>query len=313
VRATLIIVNHNGRHLLETSLPAAVAAAQAGDHAVTVADDGSTDDSLAYVANTFPEVTFLAGPKRGFGPTCNQAVEGAHSEAAVLLNSDVVVAPDFLPPLLHHLEDPDTFAVGPKFLNPDGSLTHALGNRTSGEWRGGLLSLHHETDPQRLTQACPQLYANGGAMAFRRDRWLELGGFDDLYHPFYWEDVDVGYRAWARGWRVMYEPASVVYHAQGQTIARLHGTPEVEMISARNAMLFAWKNLLDAGPFRRAVLAQARSTADDVLIASLPNRLRALLAAFAKLRAAARGRGQERRSRAVDDAEILRRGRGEAS
>ncbi len=70
-------------------------------------------------------------------------------------------------------------------------------------------------------------------MAFRRDRWAELGGFDDLYHPFYWEDVDLGYRAWARDWRVLYEPAAVVYHAQGETIARLHRAAHVEMISAR--------------------------------------------------------------------------------
>ncbi len=306
MRATLVIVNYNGRHLLEKSLPAAAGAAHfAGDHAVAVADDGSTDDSLGYVVGAFPQVNFLAYPRRGFGATCNRAVADADTEVVVLLNSDVVVAPDFLPPLLADLEDPGVAAVGCRFLNPDGSLTDALGNRTSGEWRGGMLFLHHETDPARLTDTCPQLYPNGGAFAFRRARWLELGGFDDLYHPFYWEDADLGYRAWARGWRVLYEPRSVVYHAQGGTIARVHRTGYIERTTARNALLFAWKNLLDPQSLRRTLRAQGRWTADDVLIGGLPNRLGALCDAAKLLRPAARRRSEERRARVVSDAEIL--------
>ncbi len=311
MRATLAIINYNGRQLLETSVPAAVEAARrVAGHCVAVIDDGSTDDSLPYVVNQFPEVAFLTAARRGFGAACQRAVAEAETDVVVLLNSDVRVAPDFLGPLLADLEDPQVFAVGCKFLNPDGSLTNALGNRTAGEWRSGLLFLHHETDPARLIGTCPQLYANGGAMAFRRDRWVELGGFDDLYHPFYWEDVDLGYRAWGRGYTVLYEPASVVYHAQGQTIGGTHPTAEVELTSARNGVLFTWKNLLDAGQFRRAVRAQTRGTAEDVLIGGLPNRLGALRAAGARLRLAARRRAEERRARTLSDAEILRRSRG---
>ena len=314
MRATLIIINHNGRHLLETSLPAAVAAARyAGDHAVMVSDDASTDDSLAFVSRAFPEVRFLALPRGGFGLTCNRAVAAADTEVAVLLNNDVVVTPDFLPPLLADLEDGSVFAVGCKFLNPDGSLTHALGNRISGEWRRGLLYLHHETDPGRLTDTCPQLYANGGGMAFRREHWAALNGFDDLYLPIYWEDADLGYRAWGRGWRVLYEPRSVVYHDQGSTMGRLHRAPEVELISARNAVLFSWKNLLDRGLLRHALAQQARWVADDVLIGGLPDRLAALRAAATRLRLAARHRAQERRERVISDLEILARSRGETA
>ena len=314
MRATLIIINHNGRHLRETSLPAAVAAARAaGDHAVMVADDASTDDSLEFVSRDFPEVRFLAFPRGGFGRTCNRAVEAAETEAAVLLNNDVVVTEDFLPPLLADLAEESVFAVGCKFLNPDGSLTHALGNRVSGEWRRGLLYLHHETDPELLTETCPQLYANGGGMAFRRRAWEALGGFDDLYLPIYWEDADLGYRAWGRGWRVLYEPASVVYHDQGSTMGRIQRPPQVELISARNAVLFTWKNLLDRGQFRRTLAAQSRWVTDDVLVGGLPNRMRALLAATKRLASAARCRARELRERTVSDEEILRRARGESA
>ena len=313
VQATLIIVNYNGRDLLAKSVPAALEAArQAGGHPVLVADDASSDGSVEMARAGYPEAEVLALPRGGFGKTSNAAVAAARTEAAVLLNSDAVVSPDFLPPLLEHLRAPDVFAVGCKFVNPDGSLTDTLGNRTSGEWRHGLLHLHHETDPARLTQTCPQLYANGAALAFRRDKWEELGGFDHLYRPFYWEDVDLGYRAWGRGWRVLYEPGSTVVHEQGGTIARVHRTARVELMSAKNALLFSWKNLLEASLFRGVCAAQARWGADDVLIGGLPPRTRALSAALRQLPEAARRRAEEQRARVCADSEILARASGAA-
>jgi GT2 family glycosyltransferase len=306
MKATVIIVNHNGRDLLAESVPAALAAARAaGEHDVVVADDASSDDSVAFVQDNFPEAKALALPKGGFGAACNTAVAAAESEAAVILNNDVVVTTDFLPPLLDDLGQPDVFAVGCKFLNPDGTLTDALGNRTSGEWQGGLLHIRHETRPERLTETCPQLYPNGGGMAFWRDKWLELGGFDPLFRPLYWEDVDIGYRAWGRGWRVLFEPRSIVHHDQGSTMARLHRPAHIERMSAKNGILFAWKNLLDGARFRRAVAAQARWAADDVLIGGLPPRTAALWWAFRQLGQACRARARERRERILSDDEIL--------
>jgi len=306
VKATLIIINHNGRDLLTQSVPSALAAARtAGGHTVAVADDASSDDSVEYLSKTFPDVKVLALPKGGFGRACNTSVAASETEAAVLLNTDVIVTPSFLPPLLADLEADDVFAVGCKFLNPDGSLTDALGNRTSGEWRRGLLRLHHETDPDRLRHTCPQLYAMGGAMAFKRDKWRDLGGFDPLYHPFYWEDADLGYRAWGRGWRVLYEPASVVYHDQGSTVGRFHRPAHIELMSAKNAVLFTWKNLLDPTLFRRALAAQARWGADDVFIGGLPHRTAALWRAFRQLRQAGRARAREQRERLCTDEDIL--------
>ncbi len=305
MKATIIIINHNGRDLLAKSVPSALAAARTGGHIVAVADDGSTDDSIEFLCRSLPEVRVLALPKRGFGATCNAGIEAAETEIVLLLNNDVIVTPDFLAPLLDDLANPDVFAVGCKFLNPDGSLTHALGNRTAGRWQGELLYIHHETRPELLQRTCPQLYANGGGMAFRRDMWLALGGFDPLYHPFYWEDVDIGYRAWGRGWKVLYEPVSVVYHDQGSTMARVHRPAHIELMSAKNAVLFTWKNLLDARLFRRAIAAQARWAADDVLIGGLPNRTRALWRAFRQLREACRARTLTQHERVRTDEEII--------
>jgi GT2 family glycosyltransferase len=305
MRATLIIANYNGRHLLERSIPAALTAAGMGGHEVVVADDASTDDSVEFLCRELPEAKVLALAHRGFGATCNQAVAAANTDIVVLLNSDVIVTPDFLEPLLDALSAEDVFAVGCKFANPDGSFTHALGNRVTGEWRQGLLFLHHETKPERLQERVPQLYANGGGMAFRRDKWLALGGFDSLYEPFYWEDVDLGYRAWRCGWRMLYEPEALVYHDQGSTIGKHHRPAHIETISARNAVLFTWKNLLDPGLFARALRAQVRWAADDLLIGGLPPRARALRHALSRLARAAQARAQEQRAALVPDADIL--------
>jgi GT2 family glycosyltransferase len=313
MKTTIIIINHDGCDLLTRSVPAAVeAATKAGGHPVVVADDGSTDDSIEFLCRSFPGVEVLALPRRGFGATCNASVAAAETDVAVMLNNDVVVTPGFLEPLLAGLAQPDVFAVGSMFLNPDGSLTDALGNRTSGAWRGPFLSIHHETRANRLERTCPQLYANGGAMIFWRDKWQALGGFDPLYHPFYWEDVDLGYRAWGRGWRVLYEPASVVYHDQGSTMKRVHRAPHIELMSAKNAVLFAWKNLLDPRLFRRALAAQARWAADDVLIGGLPNRTSALRRALRQLPQACRARAKEQRERVRSDRQILALSSGDA-
>ncbi|MFB3882145.1 MAG: glycosyltransferase family 2 protein [Armatimonadota bacterium] len=306
MKSTVIIVNHNGHDLLARSVPAAFEAVSRNvGHRIVVADDGSADQSIEFLCKSFPEAQVMALPRRGFGPTCNAAVEAAETDAVVLLNNDVVVTPGFLDPLLDRLAEPGVFAVGCKFLNADGSLTDSLGNRTAGRWQSGLLRLQHETREDRLGRTCPQLYANGGGMAFWRDKWLALGGFDQLYHPFYWEDVDIGYRAWGRGWRVLYEPASIVFHDQGSTMRRVHQRAYVELISARNAVLFSWKNLLDPRLFRRALAAQARWVGDDVLIGGLPSRTTALWHAWRQLRRAARARAAEQRVRLRTDAEIL--------
>lgn len=306
MKATIIIVNHNGRDLLATSVPAALEAARrAGGHPVVVADDASRDGSVEFIRERLPEAEALALPKGGFGAACNTAVARAETEAAVILNNDVVVTPEFLEPLLADLSGHDVFAVGCKFLNPDGSLTDALGNRTSAHWEAGLLRIHHETREERLRETCPQLYANGGGMAFRREVWLELGGFDPLFRPLYWEDVDISYRAWGRGWRVLFEPASIVYHDQGSTMARLHRPAHIERMSAKNAVLFTWKNLLDPGLLAGALAAQAKWAADDVLVGGLPPRTSALWWAFRQLGQARRARAMERRARVRSDSEVL--------
>jgi GT2 family glycosyltransferase len=92
----------------------------------------------------------------------------------------------------------------------------------------------------------PTAWVSGGSGAFRKSMWNQLGGMDTLYSPFYWEDIDVSYRARKAGWRTLFEPKSVVhhYHEEGK-IKREFSPTDVKRIVYRNQFIFIWKNVMD--------------------------------------------------------------------
>ena len=75
---------------------------------------------------------------------------------------------------------------------------------------------------------------------------MELGGFDEIYSPFYYEDADLSYRAWKRGYWVYYEPRSIVYHAHQATIGKGFSKRYINFVFNRNRLIFLWKNLTDS-------------------------------------------------------------------
>ncbi|MEP6963368.1 MAG: glycosyltransferase, partial [Acidobacteriota bacterium] len=109
-------------------------------------------------------------------------------------------------------------------------------------WQQGSLRVGHRVEPE-ITDLFPCFYGGGGSCAFDRRKFLELGGFDPLYHPFYLEDTDLGYLAWKRGWKVLYQPRSVVYHEHRGTIGKKFSPEYIEGVLRRNFILFTWKNV----------------------------------------------------------------------
>jgi GT2 family glycosyltransferase len=273
-------------------------------------DDASSDGTAEYLSRAFPSVEVLRLKKSGFGRAVNSGVLQAQTEAVVLLNNDVVVEPRFLKNLLEGLQEPEVFAVGAKFLSGEGKLEHVLGNRTRAVWKKGLLEISHETNPAHLTARGPQFYAQGGGMACRRQRFIDLGGFDTLYEPFYWEDVDLSYRAWKRGWKVLYEPGAVCRHYQSQTTERDYRARYLKLISLRNSYLFHWKNVIEKRLLARHLACIPRRVAGDTLLGGEPVEFSAFIAALNRLRHAAARRAVERSFAAISDSEAMRRGNG---
>lgn len=244
MRVSIIIPTYNGLSLLQRHLPSLLAAAGVADAELLIADDGSADGTAEWLAVHVPQAQVVRRAENGgFSRACNAAIAQARGGALLLLNNDVSVEPDFLPPLVDALEsDPSVFAVNARILLP------GQGMRDEGEKTGGL---HHgifyvDCVPRPSPQAAPTLYATACAALYRRDRVDALGGFDELYSPFYWEDVDLSYRALKRGWLALYEPRSVVYHQHESTTTR-QDPRRTAMIRGRNQFFFVWKNITDPG------------------------------------------------------------------
>jgi O-antigen biosynthesis protein len=310
--STIVIPSKNGRGLLEDCLPAMQRAigVAGGEHRILVVDDDSSDGTVGFLATAFPAVDVLPLTASGFGRATNSGVVHAQTESVVLLNNDVVVEPEFLVRLLEALIEPQVFAVGAKFLSGEGTLDFVLGNRTRAFWRHGMLDIEHVTDPMQLTKRCPQFFAQGAAMACWRQQYIDLGGFDSLYEPFYWEDVDLSYRAWKRGWRVLYEPKAVCRHFQSATTARDHRARYLKRISQRNAHLFLWKNLTDRRLFARHLSLAPLRAASDVFLGADSVQYGAFIAALRRIGMVITRRAAECSSAVVSDAEILRQTNG---
>ncbi len=315
--ASLVVPNWNGRELLRANVPSLLAAAErAGDAEVVVCDDGSKDDSVSVLEKEFPRVRVVKHEvNRGFGPACKSGAEAATKSIVVLLNSDVWVEPDFVAPLLEPFErDPSVFAVAPLILDREGKVAKVSVNRPyirRGElrWEGVAPEALLARAGQPGAAPLPSLFPLGGAVALDRARFLELGGFDPLYHPFYYEDVDLGLSAWRRGWKCLVEPRSRVRHDEGGTIGKHFKRFKVKVAKRRHRLLMTWKHA-DAR-WLRAHLAWLPL---KVLTKALKLDLRfqvALFQALGRLPEALRARAREKLATKVeleDAFEEIRRG-----
>jgi GT2 family glycosyltransferase len=309
--ASIVIPNWNGRHLLEKYLPAAVAASAADPaHEVIVVDNGSSDGSAEFVRQRFPTVRLIALEENlGFGGGSNTGVKAASNDIVVLLNSDMRVEPDFLAPLVEDFAAEDVFAVSCQIFFSDPAKRREETGLTEGWWEHGGLQVTHHIDDE-LSEPYPCFYGGGGSCAFHRGKFLELGGFDELFRPFYLEDTGLGYMAWKRGWKVLYEPRSVVYHEHRGTIGKKFRDDEIRAVVKKNYLLFAWKNihqwnmLAEHFFYAAAGAVWAAWTGQE---SSARVNITALLRALRQTREAMRSRFRARGLAAVSDTEAFRR------
>ena len=243
VGITVVIPNWNGKELLKRNIPSLIEALDyhGGNYEIIVVDDASTDGSPQFISNTYPFVRLLTLERRhGFSGAVNSGVNVARYDILLLLNSDIRVQKNFLSPLLSYFDDETTFAVSNKAMKDDNA---ALTRPHYMEFKYGFMRevyLPKQNDPAYA------FGASGGHGLFDRKKFLQLGGFDEIYSPFYYEDADLSYRAWKRGYRVYYEPSSIVYHEHQATISKSFSRRYISFIFNRNRFLFLWKNLTDS-------------------------------------------------------------------
>ncbi|OGW11727.1 MAG: hypothetical protein A2W75_03070 [Nitrospinae bacterium RIFCSPLOWO2_12_39_15] len=251
-KCSIIILNFNGKNLLERFMPSILDAVKydGGIHEVVIVDNASTDGSQEYIQKNLPSVKLIVLKNNTHMQGYNIGAEASCNEIVVILNNDIKVEKEFLQPMLQHFCDTEVFAVRPTINVVDGDvLKETRGAQIGVCFKFGFLEfLYREakTEEERQNPAIT-FCASGGAGAFDRKKFLELKGFDELFAPFYWEDVDLCYRAWKRGWKVISEPRSVIYHYTHSTIGKFCSNRYVELIACRNRYLLVWKNITDWG------------------------------------------------------------------
>ncbi|MDR2692433.1 MAG: glycosyltransferase family 2 protein [Dysgonamonadaceae bacterium] len=250
-KTAVIILNWNGRKLLEQFLPALIKNTPGEEADIIVADNGSTDDSLPFLEQSYPSVRIIRMDKNyGFAEGYNKALAQLNDEYVVLLNSDVEVTENWLTTAIDYLENhPEVTALQPKILS--------YGDRSSFEYAGacgGFLDIYGypfcrgrifntiEKDSGQYDRETEVLWASGACLFIRREDYLEAGGLDAHFFA-HQEEIDLCWRLRARGKKIICLPQSAVYHVGGATLKMEH--PRKTFLNFRNNLLMLYKNLPD--------------------------------------------------------------------
>jgi GT2 family glycosyltransferase len=250
---SIIIPNYNGEKILTKNLPyvfTAVKVYKKGKVEIIIPNDPSTDKSKVVIANfikslegsgiTGKTIDNTRKDESGFSKNVNRGVSIATGDVLILLNNDVRPHPDFLEPLLAHFDDEKVFAVGCMDESMEEGKT-VLRGRGIGYWYKGFV-MHKAGELDRENT----FWVSGGSGAIRKRLWDKLGGLDILYNPFYWEDIDLSYRALKSGYKLIFEKKSVVLHEHETGVIKNKFKPDfVKKIVYRNQFFFVWKNITD--------------------------------------------------------------------
>lgn len=241
----IVLLNWNGEAHLRRFLPSVVAATPTGV-GIVVADNGSTDGSVALLQREFPEVELvLLDRNYGFAEGYNRALQQVEADYWVLLNSDVETPKGWLEPLLRCLdEEPDVAACAPKLRSTEQRDHFEYAGAAGGciDYLGypfcrGRLLRTIEQDAGQYDDRRDVFWVSGAALCCRSKVFRSLGGFDGDYFA-HMEEIDLAWRMQLAGWRVQVVPESVVYHLGGGTLQP--DSPRKIYLNHRNnlAMLF---------------------------------------------------------------------------
>lgn len=245
----VVILNWNGRHHLETYLPSVMQTTYV-NHKIWVIDNASTDDSVAWLQENYGDsIGYIQLPQNGgYAGGYNQGLRHITADIYVLLNSDVAVQPSWLEPAVQlFVEKTDVAAVQPHILDwrtpsrfeyagAAGGYIDALGY----PFCAGRLFEEIEEDRGQFNQVKEIFWASGACMFIRANAYWQVGGLDERYFA-HMEEIDLCWRLHHAGYRVMQQPASVVYHLGGGSLA--YGNPRKTFLNFRNSLITLQKNL----------------------------------------------------------------------
>ena len=249
MKVSVIILNWNGKVLLEEFLPSVIANTPSDIAEIVVADNGSTDGSVAMLTEKYPSIRLILLEKNyGFAEGYNKAINQTDAEYTVLLNSDIEVTANWLDAPLAALEaDKSVAAVQPKIRAQRNKEYFEYAGAVGGfidiygypYCRGRVMSIVEKDYGQYDTQT-DILWATGACLFVRTDVYKKVGGLDSLFFA-HQEEIDMCWRLRSRGYRIVCTPQSVVYHIGGATLKV--ESPQKTFLNFRNNLLMLYKNL----------------------------------------------------------------------
>ena len=239
---SIVVLNFNGKQFLDACIESLIAQDYPeGRFEIICVDNGSSDGSVAHMKTHWPQARVVAlETNLGFAGGINVGVREAKGEYVALINNDARAHPQWISKGLAGFNKAmDVAMVASKILTLDGKTIDYGGGALSFYGHGFKVGVN-EPDQGQYNRPGETLFASGCALLIPRDLFLDVGGFDEDYFAFF-EDVDLGWRLWAMGYRVLYEPSSIVFHRHHGTAEAL-GHEKERFLLERNALMTILKN-----------------------------------------------------------------------
>jgi GT2 family glycosyltransferase len=238
-----VIPNYNGKELLATNLPfvyEALKTSNISDFEIIIPDDASSDGSTEFVRTNYPDIILIVNPEnKGFSGNTNSGLSAAKKELVFILNSDVQLTKNYFTPLLPYFDKEDTFGVGGRIVAMDSDKIQDAAKYPVYSF-GNIISTKNYLFKER--QTCYSFFLSGANALIDRKKMLELGLYNELFNPYYNEDVDLGLRAWRLGYKLYYEHSAICRHPNSATIKK-EPSKKVKIISKRNRMILHYVHL----------------------------------------------------------------------
>jgi GT2 family glycosyltransferase len=248
----VVIPSRNGKELLRAQLPGITRDLGSSPSEIVVVDNGSTDGTAGWLGAEWPCVRVeVEAQPLSFARAVNRGIAAARYSHVCLINNDMLVEPGFFAALLGAFQQvPDLFCATAQIRFPPGVRREETGKAVMAQARP-------EDFPVRCDEPLPGedgtwvLYGSGGCSLYDAQKLAALGNVDEVYHPAYVEDLDLGWRAWQRGWPTVYVAGALVEHRHRATTSRYFTEEELERILEVNYLRFLARAVFQPGLFRR--------------------------------------------------------------
>ena len=247
MKVAVVILNWNGKNFLEKFLPSVIAN-NASDTQIIVADNASTDDSVAFLISHYPQVKIIKNSiNGGFAKGYNDALKLVSAEYYVLLNSDVEVTPNWIEPIIKLMDDDISIAACQPKIKDHNKKTYFEYAGAAGGYidkyaypfcRGRIFSTIEE-DKGQYNDTREVFWATGACLFVRAQYYQKIQGFDEDFFA-HMEEIDLCWRLKNYGYKIMYCSESTVYHVGGGTLNKTN--PYKTFLNFRNNLLLLSKN-----------------------------------------------------------------------